>query len=212
DLVSGGTGNDTALLGDGNDVFTWNPGDGSDVVDGQGGSDILQFNGANIAENVTISANGAHATFFRDVANITMDTNNIETINFRPLASADNVTVNDLSGTSVNNVNIDLGVVGGGGGDGSVDTITINATNGDDVITVANNNGVVTVSGLHTTVTIANFEATDRLVINGLDGADVIDASGLGTAMQLTVNGGAGDDVLIGSPGNDALHGDTGDD
>ena len=30
--------------------------------------------------------------------------------------------------------------------------------------------------------------------------------------MQLTANGGAGDDVLIGSAGNDILHGDAGDD
>ena len=211
DFVIGGTGNDTAFMGNGNDVFTWNPGDGSDVVDGQGGSDTLQFNGANIGENITISANGAHASFVRDVAAITMDTNSVETINFRALGGADNVTVNDLSGTSVGNVNIDLGLAGGGG-DGAVDTIVINATNGNDVISVANNNGLVTVSGLAATVTIANFEATDRLVINGLDGDDVITASGLGTAMQLFANGGNGDDILIGSAGNDTLSGGPGDD
>src|SRR4051794_3599667 len=50
DLVTGGQGNDVAFLGDGNDRFIWNPGDGSDTVDGQTGADTLQFNGANIAE------------------------------------------------------------------------------------------------------------------------------------------------------------------
>ena len=30
--------------------------------------------------------------------------------------------------------------------------------------------------------------------------------------MQLTANGGNGDDILIGSAGNDTLHGDAGDD
>ena len=138
-------------------------------------------------------------------------TNSVETINFGALGGADNVTVNDLSVTSVGNVNIDLGLAGGGG-DGAVDTIVINATNGNDVISVANNNGLVTVSGLAATVTIANFEATDRLVINGLDGDDVITASGLGTAMQLFANGGNGDDILIGSTGNDTLSGGPGDD
>src|SRR5262249_19619103 len=69
-----------------------------------------------------------------------------------------------------------------------------------------------TVLGLHTEVTIANFEATDRIVINGLDGDDVIEASGLGTAMSFTANGGNGDDILIGSAGNDVLRGDAGDD
>ena len=37
-------------------------------------------------------------------------------------------------------------------------------------------------------------------------------ASGLGTAMQLTADGGDGDDVLIGSAGNDTLLGGAGDD
>jgi Ca2+-binding RTX toxin-like protein len=211
DFIAGGTGNDTSFMGDGNDVFTWNPGDGSDVVDGQKGNDTLQFNGANIAENVTISANGTHASFVRDIANITMDLNSVETINFKALGGADTITVNDLSGIGVKQVNVDLGATGGGG-DGQVDTIVLDATNSADVITVSNNNGVVTVSGLASLVTISNFEATDRLVINGHDGDDVITASGLGTAMLLTANGGNGDDVLIGSPGNDTLHGDAGDD
>src|SRR3954452_13026465 len=211
DFVSGGTGNDTAFLGDGNDVFTWNPGDGSDVVDGQGGSDTLQFNGANIAENISISANGTHASFTRDVAGIAMDTNSVETINFKALGGADNVTVNDLTGTSVGKVNLDLGA-NGGGGDGAVDTIVINATGGNDVISVVNHNGVVTVSGLAATVTIANFEATDRLVINGLGGDDVIQAPGLGAAMTLFANGGDGDHVLIGAIRNDTLSGGPGDD
>src|SRR5262249_60543511 len=35
DLVNGGAGNDVVQMGDGNDTFVWNPGDGSDVVDGQ---------------------------------------------------------------------------------------------------------------------------------------------------------------------------------
>ena len=79
------------------------------------------------------------------------------------------------------------------------------------MITVTNNNGVVTVTGLAETVTITGFEANDRIVINGLGGDDVIEASGL-SGMLLTANGGDGDDVLIGSPGNDILTGGTGDD
>src|SRR5262249_56534526 len=54
-------------------------------------------------------------------------------------------------------------------------------------------------------------EADDRIVINGLGGDDVITASGL-TGMLLTENGGDGDDVLVGSPGNDTLNGGNGDD
>jgi Ca2+-binding RTX toxin-like protein len=210
DLVIGGQGSDKALLGAGNDTFVWNPGDGSDTVDGQAGTDTLQFNGANIDEKIDISANGGHASLTRDIANITMDLDNVETIDVNAKGGADTITVNDLTGTDVNKVNIDLGQTGGGG-DGAVDTIVINATKGDDTITVTNNNGVITVSGLPETVTISNFEANDRLVINGLGGNDVIAASGL-SGMQLTANGGDGDDVLIGSFGNDVLTGGPGDD
>ena len=166
------------------------------------------FNGANINEKIDISANGGHARLSRDIASITMDLDNVETVDVNAKGGADTITVNDLSGTDVNKVNIDLG-----GADGASDTVVINATNGDDAITIVNNNGVVTVSGLGEDITISNFEANnDRIVINGLGGDDVITASGLGTAMLFTANGGDGDDVLIGSAGNDTLAGGAGDD
>ena len=89
------------MLGAGDDTFVWNPGDGSDTVEGQAGNDTLLFNGANIAEKIDISANGGRVRFTRDVANITMDLNDVETIDFNALGGADTVTVNDLSGTDV---------------------------------------------------------------------------------------------------------------
>ena len=82
DLIVGGRGNDTALLGAGDDTFVWNPGDGSDVVEGQAGNDTLLFNGANVNEKIDISANGGRVRFFRDVGNVTMDLNDVETIQF----------------------------------------------------------------------------------------------------------------------------------
>ena len=142
-----------------------------------------------------------------------MDLNGVEHIEVNARGSADTVTVNDLTGTGVNQVAIDLGAQPGSpGGDGAADTIVINATNGNDAITIVNNNGIVTVSGLPEAVTISNFEANDRIVINGLGGDDAIVASGLGTAMQFTANGGDGNDVLVGSNGNDTLNGGNGDD
>ena len=77
DLI-GGRGNDTAVLGAGDDRFVWNPGDGSDTVEGQAGTDTLLFNGANIAENIDISANGGHVRFTRNLGNIMMDLNDVE--------------------------------------------------------------------------------------------------------------------------------------
>ena len=212
DVVIGGRGSDLALLGAGDDTFVWNPGDGSDVVEGQAGTDTLQFNGSNVGEHIDISANGSRARLFRDVGNVTMDLNGVEHVNLVALGGADTITVNDLTGANVDQVAIDLSAApGSGAGDGQADTIVINATNGNDVITITENNGVVTVSGLASDITISGFDANDRIVINGLGGDDVIEASGL-RGMQLTANGGDGDDVLIGSFGNDILTGGAGDD
>ena len=206
DFINGGDGNDLALMGAGNDTFVWNPGDDNDTVDGQAGADTLLFNGAVIGEKIDISANGGHARLTRDVANITMDLDNVETIDVQAKGGVDLITVNDLSQTDVSKVKVDLG-----GADGAADTIVINATNGDDAIVVTNNNGVITVSGLGADVEITGFEANDRIVINGLGGDDVIEAAGL-SGMLLTADGGDGDDVLVGSAGNDTLLGGAGDD
>ena len=99
DVVIGGHGNDVALLGAGNDTFVWNPGDGSDIVEGQAGADTLQFNGSNIGEAIDISANGSRIRLTRDIGTITMDVNGTETINVRALGGEDTITVNDLTGT-----------------------------------------------------------------------------------------------------------------
>ncbi len=213
DTVAGDTGNDVARLGDGDDQFVWNPGDGSDTVEGQAGTDTLLFNGANVNEKIDVSANGGRVRLTRDVGNVTMDLNGVEHLQLNASGGADTITVNDLTGTGTNQVAIDLAAPPGSATpDGQVDTVVLNATSGDDVINVVNNNGVVTVTGLGADVTISNFDPTDRLVINGLGGDDVITASGLGTALQLTADGGEGDDVLIGSAGNDTLLGGAGDD
>jgi Ca2+-binding RTX toxin-like protein len=211
DVVNGGRGNDSAQLGNGNDRFVWNPGDGSDTVEGQAGNDTLVFNGANINERFVISANGSRVGLSRDVGSIVMDLSGMETLDVNTLGGVDNITVNDLTGTDVRKVKIDLGVGGAPDGQADTDTITLNATNGDDVITIVNDHGVITVKGLGADITITDFDANDRIVINGLGGDDVIDASGL-SGVQLTVNGGDGGDILIGSAGNDVLHGEAGDD
>ena len=142
-----------------------------------------------------------------------MDLNSVEQIRFNALGGADTITVNDLTGTAVKQVDVDLASPpGSGAGDGQVDTVIINATSRDDVITVTNSGGLITVSGLAATVTISGFEAaTDRLVINGLGGDDVITASGH-SGIQLTADGGDGNDILIGGADSATLIGGAGDD
>ena len=67
--------------------------------------------------------------FTRDVANITMDLNSIEQIDFNARGGADNITVGDLTGTGVKQVAIDLGAIPGStAGDGAADMVTVNGT------------------------------------------------------------------------------------
>jgi Ca2+-binding RTX toxin-like protein len=213
DTITGGTGNDTAFLGAGDDTFVWNPGDASDIVEGQAGYDTMQFNGANIAEKIDVSANGPRVRFTRDVGNVVMDVNGTEVVNFDALGGADTVTVHDLTGTDVTEVNVNLGMPGGGG-DGAADTVTVEGTAGDDVATVAGDASGTSVLGLAARVNISGAEvANDRLNVNLLAGDDVVDATGLAaTAIQFAADGGTGDDVLLGGAGNDVLLGGEGDD
>jgi RTX calcium-binding nonapeptide repeat (4 copies) len=209
DTVVGGKGTDTAFLGAGNDTFTWNPGDGNDVVEGGAGFDTLDFKGANrdlgnnIAETIVISANGSEADFIRPGGNI--DLNGVERIQFEAQGQhVENITINDLKGTDVKEVAIDLGVGADNitidaqtgtdpkqfaidlGADDQSDTVKI-ATNGQ--FTVTDVNGVVTVSDLTSTVTIANFdEDTDHLVINGQEFPVVAAASSNNTVDTSTTS------------------------
>ena len=217
DLLLGGDGNDTidgnggadrALLGAGDDTFVWDPGDGSDTIEGEAGADTMRFNGANIAEQVDLSANGNRLRFFRTQANITMDTAGVERVDFNALGGADLVTVNDLSGTDVTNVDLDLGAA-----DGQADRVIVNGTNGPDRIRVNQGASGLAVTGLNAQVTLHNQEPSDALLVNGLDGNDDIAAAGLpAQAIALTIDGGAGDDELFGGLGNDMLLGGDGND
>jgi Ca2+-binding RTX toxin-like protein len=215
DLVAGGRGNDLALMGAGDDVFVWNPGDGSDIAEGQDGLDTMQFNGANISEKIDISANGTRVRFTRDVAAIVMDLNDVETVNFTALGGADNIVVNDLSGTDLTRVNIDLGAAGGATGDAAADSIIVNGTSGDDAaVQVAGSGTSYAVGGLSAIVSVTNSEgASDSLAVNTLGGNDFVIASSLPAGVtRLSIDGGTGDDNLFGSAGADITLGGDGND
>jgi Ca2+-binding RTX toxin-like protein len=192
DSIDGNRGNDVGVMGDGADTFVWDPGDGSDVVEGQDGADTMLFNGAGGAEQVDLSANGDRLRFFRTQGTITMDTAGVERVDFNALGGADLVTVNDLNGTDVTDVRVDLtGTLGGASGDGQADRVVVNATDGEDAINVQGDAAVVKVSGLAATVAVLHSEvANDRLEINTLAGRDAVDSSGLAAgAIQLLIDG-----------------------
>jgi Ca2+-binding RTX toxin-like protein len=214
DVVSGGAGDDVAMLGAGDDTFVWNLGDGRDVVDGGAGADTMRFTGSNASEQIDVSANGGRVRLSRHIGNVTMDLGGIETMNLSAMGGADTITVNDLTGTDLTQLNLDLAGANSTNGDGQPDSVIVNGTNGADRIAIGDSTSGITISGLAASVHISGSEASsDGLTVNALGGNDTIAASGLQAgAITLSLNGGDGNDVLNGSDGNDFVNGGTGDD
>lgn len=214
DLVDGNGGSDTAFLGAGDDTFQWDPGDGSDTVEGQEGDDTMLFNGANLDENISLSANGNRLLLFRDPGAVTMDTAGVENVTVNALGGADTITVNDLTLTDVTQVNLDLAnPQGSGAGDGQMDNVIVNGTAGNDGISVVGDATGFAVLGLSAQVNIVGTEPADKLTVLALAGDDVIDAASLDAGVvSLLLDGADGDDVLVGSDGDDTLLGGVDDD
>ena len=182
DFADPNRGDDLGLMGAGDDTFQWDPGDGNDTIEGQAGTrDQMLFNGAGVAENIDISANGARVKFFRDVANVLMDLDDVEDILFNALGGPDKIVVGDLSGTDMKRVKSDLaGTLGGNAGDGQADQVVANGTAAADAMRVAGSNGSVELTGLPAAVAIAHADGpADSLVVNGGGGADTLDQAGL---------------------------------
>ena len=219
DAADGNVGADVAFLGRGNDSFTWDPGDGSDRVEGARGDDTLIFNGSGGAEEFDASANGERLRFFRNLGNIVMDVDGIERVDLRALGAADKTVLNDVSETDLEELDINLAsAIGGTAGDLAADTVTLFGSDSgyrsDDEVQITGAVGNVAVSGLSALVRIANAEgALDLLEVKTLGGDDVVDATGLpAAAIKLALDGGEDDDLIRGGQGNDAFAGGSGDD
>jgi len=164
------------FMGAGDDVFQWDPGDGSDIVEGQDGTDSMVFNGNGANELFDLSADGHRLRFTRSVGEIVMDCDGLEQVDLPALGNADTVVVKSLVGTDVVEVNIDLAAVPGGTtGDAQPDNIIVAGTEDADTIDIFADSGAVVVSGLAALVRIFGAESrTDLLVVNGLGGVDTI--------------------------------------
>ena len=187
DLVSGGAGNDMIFLETGDDTFVWNPGDGNDIVEGMAGRDTMIFNGDNSNENVAISNSGG-VRFTRNVGNIFVGSQRRRANRLqRPRRRRHGHRQRSHRHRPLE---IDLNLastVGGTAGDGQVDSVIVNGTNGADLIPVLGNSGGILVNGdflnggLAAFVLIRGVEATDSLRINGNGGDDTIEADDLDT-------------------------------
>lgn len=186
DFVAGGLGHDVATLGNGDDIFRWDPGEGSDDVDGGNGNDSLLFNGNSTSETMSLSAAGTRAVFSHVQGNVVMNLDAVEQLDLHTFSGADNVTVNDLTGTSLRQANIDLSLSGNGGvGDAQADLVTVNGTNRDDRVDVVGQGTTVDVAGLAARLHLSGSTAADpdRLQVNTLDGNDTVAADALAQSL-----------------------------
>ena len=69
----------------------------------------------NIGETIDVSAAGERVRVQRNIANVTMDFDDVEALALRVLGGADTVTVNPTTGTDLATVDVNLDAFGGGG-------------------------------------------------------------------------------------------------
>ena len=174
----------------------------------------MLFFGSNASENIDIVANGGRALFLRDVADVTMDMNDVERIEFRGLGGADNIVVGDLSGTDVTDIELDLRGPNGRRRRRGRHRHGQRHAGRRRVRRVRRRRRGHRVRPARRGATSSMPRSpTTGSSLNGLGGDDVIDATSLeADGIQLTMNGGLGDDIFLGSEGDDLINGGDGND
>jgi hypothetical protein len=207
DTASGGDGDDTVRLGSGNDRFTWNPGDDNDVVEGEAGADVLDFNGSNAAETIDVSANGPRVRLLRNIANVVTDLGGVERVEIDALGGSDTLVAGDTAGTELQAFAANLSAFGGAG-DTVADSVIVGATPQDDAVELGSEGAAQVVSGLAAKVEVTGGETQDEINVGTGDGSDTITANvaATGTAV-FDVDGGDKIDTLeyTGTAGADQI-------
>jgi Ca2+-binding RTX toxin-like protein len=232
DVLQPGPGDDTALLLNGNDRFIWNPGDGSDTVLGGRGADTLEFNGSEDLETFTVSGNDdGDVQLLRDVGNITMDLNQVDAIELNALDEDDVIDASALRASDVDLIvnggtGDDRAILGAGDddfiwnpGDGSdfvngragTDTLVFNGADAAEEFTITDSGNGVELFRDVGNITM-DLRRVERVEVNGLGDDDLIDASGVTQPVELSADGGDGDDLITGGAGQDFLSGGAGSD
>jgi len=162
DVLIGGTGSE--MFGEaGNDRMIWNPGDGSDLMEGGDGVDTAEVNGGNGSETFTITANGTRVRFDRiSPAPFTLDIGTTENLVLNANSGDDVIT----AGNGFANL-IKLTIDGGAGND------TITGGDGDD--TLLGGDGNDTINGGRGSDTALLGAGDDTFVWNPGDGSDVVE-------------------------------------
>src|SRR5215204_5011916 len=191
DLILGGEGNDILSGGGGDDRIVGDRGsdtmnDGTDVANGDGGSDDVEVNGAPSAGDIfTVQPNGARIKFDRpNLVPFSIDVGSSETLHANGLGGNDALTVGEVGAfevTGAGGAGNDT-LTGGGsselflGGSGN-DTINpgggldvVSGDDGDDQVNVRDRTADVARGGAGSDAVVADNGQTDIL-----DGFEVVD-------------------------------------
>jgi Ca2+-binding RTX toxin-like protein len=219
DTLNGQAGNDTLLGRDGNDVFLYaGSSNGFDSVDGGAGTDTLRALtdytdiGLSYVRRVDVIDGGAF-TSVRVVGGSAADyldfTNTVATGLSMIYGDAGNDTI--IGTSSADTIDGGLGqnsILAGGGDDvigfdyggtanwvdGGLGNDTLQSSNGNNYTTFSHISGIE-----HIAISAYRHE------INGTSGNDTLDLGSATTISDLTINGGGGSDIVVGSAGNDYI-------
>jgi Ca2+-binding RTX toxin-like protein len=197
--VFGQAGNDTITLNEANGALPQAllfGGAGNDTLTGGSGNDMLFGQ----AGNDTLLGKGGNDLLFGGAGNDTLAGGTGDDQVFGE-AGDDRMIWNPGEGTDLNE---------GGAG---TDTVEVNGGNGAEQFTATPNGTRVRFDRISPAPFSIDIGTSENLVVNMNGGDDTFTGSnGLATLIQLTVDGGAGNDTITGGDGNDLLRGGDGND
>lgn len=206
DDIDGGAGNDTIDLGSGDDIARWSVGDGVDTINGGSGTDTFEMTLSAASEDLILSEVGGLLRFTSGLGVVqNLDLDDIEVVRINAGNGPDSFLMNNLRNTDVRTFIFDLAGSTPGTADASIDTISFQYGEGDDVLVFIDGNTSTT-----GTVNVRNAGSSDTVIALGGEGDDSLDAGGM-ESVAATLNGGEGNDTLV-AGGDHDLNGDSGND
>ena len=195
DRIAGGRGADNLLGGEGNDTLVWNNGDGSDTIDGEGGSfDTVEVNGSPLE--------GDQFVLRPESGKLRLDRINLGLFFLTIATTTERAQVNGLGGDdkveTVGSAGVMLSLDGGTGADrliggeaadvlrGGADNDVLIGGTGDDVLI-----------GERGDDSMAGGEGNDRMVWNNGDNTDTADGEAGFDVMEVNGAAGAGDAFTV---------------
>jgi len=203
DFLFGGAENDTLTGGDaddqvfgesGNDRMVWNPGDDTDLNEGGDGTDTVEVNGGNGAEQFTATANGTRVRFDRvNPAPFTIDIGSSENLVLNANGGDDSFSATGnlaaLIGITVDGGSGNDTLRGGNGGDslfGGAGNDFVDGNQGNDLALLGAGDDTFQWDPGDGSDTVEGQDGIDTLAFNGANISEKFDVSANGSRVRFT--------------------------